>query len=179
MTKALMTNDRKNTLLHHMESSMIAKREDLHGCSNEEIRALEARYALRLPKSYEWYLQTMGHASGRLFTHDHLAVFYKQVLWMTDEYPAEWCEEWAKEGIEPKFALPANALIICGRLGEQFEFIKCIGEEDSAVWFFNASSWQVRQSHASVLDWLEAWCNAAEEAIADGYFEHNSQGTTP
>ncbi len=174
-----MNNARSEVILHRIESSAIAKQEDLRGCSNEEIRALEARYAIRLPKSYEWYLQTMGHASGRLFTHDHLAVFYKQVWWMTDEYPAEWRGEWAKEGIEPKFVLPADALIICGRLGEQFEFIRCTGEEDSAVWFFNAWDWQVRQSHASVLDWLEAWCSAAEAAIASGYFEQHPAGTAP
>jgi hypothetical protein len=66
-----------------------------------------------------------------------------------------------------------------GRLGEQFEFIRCSGQEDSTVWYFNTWEWQVRESSPSVLAWLETWCEEAERAIASGYFDVLPEGTTP
>jgi hypothetical protein len=149
---------------------------DLVGCTETEIGALEAKYRLRVPESYRRYLAIMGHRSGRLFTSDHAAVFYSYVLNMTADLPAAWATE---SPPPPAFAVPDDALIIAARLGEQFEFIRCASTDDSPVWVFNSWDWQIRESHPSVLAWLESWCGEAERAIATGYFDHNPQGTTP
>jgi hypothetical protein len=69
--------------------------------------------------------------------------------------------------------------LIAGRLGDQFEFIHCRGQEDSQVWYFNTWDWQVQESHPSVLAWLECWCEQAERASASGYFDLYPDGTTP
>lgn len=175
-----MPPDRFDQLLQRMKRSGVASRSQLVGCSQKEIAALEARYELRLPESYALYLRTMGHKSGRLFTHDHMAVFYSYVLKMTADERWSW-NDGADDGSGPpeKFQLPGDALLIAGRLGDQFEFIRCNLPDDSPVWYFNTYEWEVKQSHASIFDWLEAWCGEAEEAIAGGYYDEYPDGTKP
>jgi hypothetical protein len=159
-----------------MGQSNIASISQLVGCSEQEIATLESRYGLRLPPSDAMYLQLMGHKSGRLFTSDHTAVFYRHVLEMT----AEERRAGAEDGGPPSdFELPPDALLIAGRLGEQFEFIQCAGQDDSPVWYFNTWDWRVRESHPSVLAWLESWCGEAEQAIAGGYDDTCPDGTIP
>lgn len=168
-------------LLRRLEASHVATPADLVGCTPGEIEMLEARYGLRLPRAYRRYLEVMGHRSGRLFTCDHAAVFYPYVLAMTAEQRLLWAEARAENGSgpPPAFELPGDALLIYGRLGEQFEFIRCRGEDDSPVWYFNTWEWQVREAAPSVLAWLESWCTEAEWAISSGYFDLHPKGTTP
>lgn len=164
-----------------MEQSAVAAHAQLIGCSEQEVLALEARYGVDLPQTYLLYLRVMGHKSGRLFTSDHMAVFYRDVLEMTAEERQTWAECNAEDGSgpPPEFDFPRDALLIASRLGDQFEFIQCRGHEDSPVWYFNTWKWQVQESHPSVLAWLEWWCAEAERAIASGYFDHYPDGTTP
>jgi len=163
-----------------MEHSGVASQRQLVGCTPEEIAALEARYALRLPCSYRRYLEVMGHSSGKLFTHDHLAVTYPYVLSMTTKERRSWVARRAKNGSgpPPAFEFPDDALLIAGRLGEQFGFIRCSGQDDVPVWYLNNYRWETRELHPSVLEWLECWCEAAEDAIAGGYFDEYPDGTT-
>jgi hypothetical protein len=111
----------------------------------------------------------MGHRSGRLFTSDHMAVLYSYVVEMTADRRRKWAGHTSDdEGGPPStFQLPPDALLIASRLGEQFEFIRCNRQDDSPVWYFNDWEWEIRQSHSSVLGWLECWCAAAEQAISD------------
>jgi len=173
--------DRFQQLLLRMERSGIASPPQLVGCSEQEIAALEARYNLCLPQTYMLYLRVMGHKSGRLFTCDHMAVYYRNVLAMTAEQRQVWaeCNDEDGSGPPPNFDLPADALLIAGRLGDQFEFIRCRSQEDSSVWYFNTWEWQTRESNPSVLAWLETWCGEAERAVASGYFDMFPEGTTP
>jgi hypothetical protein len=173
--------DRFQRLLQRMERSGVASSSQFVGCSEQEINALEARYGLRLPQTYMHYLRVMGHRSGRLFTCDHTAVFYPCVLEMTAEQRRSWAECNADDGSgpPPEFELPRDALLIAGRLGDQFEYIRCSGQEDSPVWYFNTWEWQVQEFHPSVLAWLETWCGESEQAIASGYFDLYPDGTTP
>lgn len=176
-----MDFDRFQRLLRRMEKSAVALPSQLVGCSEQEVAALEARYQLRLPQTYTTYLQVMGHKSGRLFTHDHMAVFYRYVLEMTADERQLWAKSNAVDGSGPPpgFELPPDGLLIAGRLGDQFEFIRCHGQDDSQVWYFNTWDWQMRESNSSVLAWLEAWCGEAERAIATGYFDQFPEGTIP
>ncbi|HVL12936.1 MAG TPA: SMI1/KNR4 family protein [Gemmata sp.] len=177
-----MDEERFSRLLSRLETSHVVAPADLVGCTPGEIAVLEARYGVRLPLTYRRYLEVMGHRAGRLFTCDHAAVAYSDVLAMTAEQRQLWAEEvQAGNGNGPSsgFELPADALLIFGRLGEQFEFIRCGGQEDSPVWYFNTWEWQVRESAPSVLAWLESWCAEAEGAIASGYFTLYPGGTTP
>jgi hypothetical protein len=100
---------------------------------------------------------------------------------MTADERQAWAECNAEDGSgpPPEFDLPLDALLVASRLGDQFEFIRCSGQEDSPVWYFNTWDWQVQESHPTVLTWLECWCEAAENAITGGYFDLHLDGTTP
>jgi hypothetical protein len=169
------------TFLRRLASAGVAQRSDLRGCSHAEIAALEARYAVRLPDTYRRYLELMGHSSGRLFTHDHMAVFYRYVLEITGEMRHVRLTQHSNpdDPPPPGFAIPDDAIFIAARLGASWEFIRCTSDADSPVWQFDEGRWTIVQSHASVLDWLNAWCTAAEDAIADGYFDQNPKGAAP
>jgi hypothetical protein len=176
-----MDTKRFRSLLDRMAASLVAAPDALRGCSETEIVAIEARYKLRLPATYRHYLKVMGHRSGRLFTSDHMAVFYPYVLEMTDDLRRDRLAP-NTDGSPPPpvgFSLPADAFVIAGRLGAAWEFIHCSGDDNPAVWHFDENKWTIKQSHPSVLDWLEAWCTAAEEAIASGYYVDSPNGTTP
>jgi hypothetical protein len=171
-------------LLERMAASGIASADELRGCKDHEIAALEARYALRLPMTYRLYLELMGHCSGRLFTSDHMAVFYGYVIEMTDDVRARRIApnrmRYSDDSMAPPwFSLPKGTLIISGRLDAAWEIIRCTGESDSPIWFFDENDWEIRQSAASVLDWLNCWCGRAEKALASGYFRKHPGGTIP
>jgi len=133
---------------------------------------MEERYKITLPESYRTYLETMGHDSGRLLTHDHYAATYEYVLQMTGEYRED-CTEF------PEVELPTDALIIVGRLAEQFMMIRCCDPADSPVWYFNEYDANLRQSYDSVLDWLFSTAEEAKQAIAGGYYDTFPDGTRP
>lgn len=167
-----MPSERFQLLIDRLVASNVAKRKALKGCTLKELAALESRYSLELPHAYRDYLRTMGHDACRLFRIDHVEVTYSKVFDITAEMRTEWREQTAKgKGPPPSFQLPDDALITCSRLGEQFEFIRCQGQEDTPVWYFNNVEWAIVESHPSILAWLECWAGQAEEAIAKGYFE--------
>jgi hypothetical protein len=63
--------------------------------------------------------------------------------------------------------LPYDALVILGRLGEQHLFIRCQGGDDAAVWCYGEFHDEPVESHPSVVEWLEAWRQEAEEAVRE------------
>ncbi|MBD3675649.1 MAG: SMI1/KNR4 family protein [Planctomycetaceae bacterium] len=170
-----MTSRAFPDLLAYLESAEIASAGDLKSCAPSEIAVLEERYQITLPESYRTYLETMGHESGRLLTHDHYAATYEYVLQMTGEYRED-CEEFPEE---PHVKLPADALIIVGRLAEQFLMIRCNDPADSPVWYFNEYDATLKQSYDSVLDWLFSTADEAREAIEGGYYDTFPDGTRP
>jgi SMI1/KNR4 family protein SUKH-1 len=170
-----MTADPFEQLLQRMERSGVATRAELLGCSSDEIGSLERLYNIRLPEAYRRYLEVMGHRSGKLFTHDHMAVSYPHVLRMTAEERKRWAEAPAGKRIE----LPPDALVVAARLGDQFEFLRCHDAEDSPFWYYNSWDRVITQTSPSVIAWLNGWCSEAERAIASGYFDDFPNGTTP
>ena len=167
-----MDFDRFKRLLERMEKSNVASLAQLVGCSEQEITALEAKYNLQLPRTYTVFLRVMGHKSGRLFKCQHLEASYSDVFTMTLDHREMCVECRAEDGIPPQdFALPSDGLLIANSLGDQFEFIRCNGQDDSPVFYFNHWRWQIQESHPSIIDWLEGWCEQVERAIANGYFE--------
>ncbi len=172
----VMSDPRFEPLLTRMQLSGIAAADDLRGCTDVEIARLEKRYGLTLPFIYQNYLRIMGHGAGKLFSHDHMAVTYPNVFDMTLDFTTDWrAENAAAPGTSPE--LPANALIIAGRLADQFNFICCEGQYDCPVYYINTLDKQAVEAAPSLLDWLEGCCAAAEAAIASGYFLDNPKGT--
>ncbi|MCE9634911.1 MAG: hypothetical protein K8T90_04330 [Planctomycetes bacterium] len=150
---------------------------EFRGCTPEEVLHLERVYDCRVPITYRLYLLTMGHAAGRLFSHDHYAVTYEHVLQLGQQLREGLAEVGAPSA--PEFHLPANALVILGRLGEQYEYIVCDDPDDSPVFYVNTYDRVASRAHASVLGWLRDIYAEAVEAIRDGYYDRYPNGTRP
>jgi len=161
--------------LNRLDNTAIAKTASLVGCTEVEIAALESKYHVTLPATYRAYLATMGHDSGRLLTHDHYAATYPHVVDMTAQ-----CREDRDEFPDSRLpTLPPDALVIVGRLGEQFMMIRCSAPDDSPVWYFSEYDGEIKQSFGSVLDWLHSFADEAQDAIGNGYYERFPNGTRP
>jgi SMI1 / KNR4 family (SUKH-1) len=166
-------------LLQRMEATGIATREDLQGCSAEEIQQLEHRYSVKLPRSYRLFLETMGHQSGRLFRYDHFAVTYESVLTLNEEERNDAKRAGGDAPNRLREILDEDGLIILGRLGEQFLFIRCAQGDASAVHYYNNASWETRQAYSSVLEWINEVCDECIGAVKTGYFDKYPEGTNP
>jgi hypothetical protein len=155
-------------------SSGVARPDEFQGCTAEELTVFERDFGLNLPAIYRQFLARMGHSAGKLFAHDHVLAYYPAVRSMLNdlriprEEPVESLDE---ETYLRTVTLPDNALIIAGRLDEQFHFIVCQGGEDAPVFYFSEEGEPREQIYDSILDWLEDWRSGAEEAIREGYFE--------
>ena len=170
-----MDRERFDRLLARLKAERITRWWQRRGCSQRDIQLLEQRYDICVPMTYRWYLSTLGRDAGRLFRHDHLAVTLNHVFDLT----AHVRERMKVAGVATE--LPGDALVILGRLGAYFQFIRCDGSDDSPVWELSEDDWRVEGEpiHASTLDWLEFWCNEAEYAIRSGYFDWLPGGTRP
>ncbi len=171
------------TFLDRMAQYDIADRSVLRGCRPDEIEALEQKLGVRLPSVYREYLLLMGRKSGRLFAHDHLAVFYPHVQTATDDALSWYVhQKWMKDRVPPvpdAFEWPDEGVFIQSRLGEDWHFIRCTDAGDSPVWMIDGTNWEIRQVHASVQDWLSDNMDACRAAIEAGYFYEQAYGTQP
>ena len=145
----------------------LGKATDFRGCSPEEIASLERLFSVQILPPYRRYLELMGHSAGLVFRWDHLAVNLAHVIQFTES-------ERAKRGD----AIPDDALIICSRLGEQFEFLRC-NNGDDAIYYYNEDDISPRIEFTSFDEWLEAQLDSAVDAVESGYFEDNPEGTEP
>ena len=144
----------------------------LRGCARSEIEYLEHKYGLRLPSGYRRFLELAGHESGLLFRWDYLAVSFEHVSGLTEDEQARLRED----GSPP---LPADAFIICGRLSEQFEFIRTEQGDASPVWYYAEWKPSPTINYSSFAEWLAAKLERAIKAQASGYFARYPQGTEP
>lgn len=165
-----MKTDPFEALLRRLHRSGVALPSELRGCTPAQIRRLESKYGVKLPATYRRFLSVMGRKSGRLFKYDWLEVHYDSVLTMTARVPRI-VQDWAEISPEwTSFALPDKALVILYRdMSDDFHFIRCDRTDDSGVWHFSPDEPRPRQFCRSVVGWLRACCEEAEQAIADGY----------
>lgn len=124
-------SERFDEFYNRLIQTGVATTASILGCNDAEISTLETRYQVALPHAYLAYLSKLGHKSGRLLTHDHYAAIFQYVLGMTAG-----CRQLRDEIQDCEMPiLPADALVIVGRLGEQFMMIRCSSTEDSPVEF--------------------------------------------
>lgn len=128
-------------------------KDGFRGCSAEELADLEAAHGLTLPEAYRSFLAVMGQETQGLFAWDHLEVHYPYVLTATAEQRQYAIEDDELSAFEA--ALGPCPLLICGRLGEQFFFLR--GDDPKAqVWYWNydAEPGISRVAYASVMAFL-------------------------
>ncbi len=111
----------------------------------------------------------MGHQSGRLFTHDWLAVHYQNILNLTANMWEKIRESEEFSSVWDPILLPKSAFVILYRdMSDDFHFIRCEETDDSGVWHFSPDVAQPVHIFPSVIDWLLGWCEEAAQAVSDG-----------
>jgi hypothetical protein len=168
--------ERMREFVARLQASRVASTQTLVGCSPDEITRLEQKYAVRLPDSYALFLRLMGHRAGNLVGRAEFDLYYPDVLRLTEEERAFWAEVRAEDPGEAVVELPADALIVCGRYGEQFQFIECSRPDDSPVFYFNHWEPGFRRVEGSVFGFLEAMRADAEHWIRQGLRESAEPG---
>ena len=153
----------------------VGRPDQLRGCSAVEIAALEAKYALVLPNTYRRFLEVMGHNSGQLFAHDCVRVNYSRIRQMTEEQRRLHRDEPEEQPIR----LPDDALIVLGRFDEQFQFIRCQGTPDAAIYYYEMGQPAAQYWSPSVVTWLNAWCDEAAAVVASRANRGDTQDSRP
>jgi hypothetical protein len=142
--------DLESTLIQ----SGIAAREDLVGCSPEEIAALEQRYGA-LPDSYRQILALIGHGAGLLVDDAEFWIYVDQIELIPEQIQEFLDEVRAEGGKVPDF--PPNAFFISARYGEFPHYVLTGGGPDSAVYVYNYDDATITKAFDSVWDWVEAF----------------------
>ena len=156
-----MERDSIDRLVERLNETGVASRDQLRGCSADEIAALEAKYCIVLPDTYRRFLELMGHSAGQLFAHDRVEAGYARVLEMTEEQ-RRWHHD---EPEEQPIRLPDDALIVLGRFDEQFSFIRCRGTADSAIYYYEMLDPAAQRWSPSLVTWLNLWCDEAASVV--------------
>ena len=158
------------TLRHRLSAAGIARPEDIAGCSEAEIVALE-RSLGRFPANYRAVLGAIGWRAGRLVND--------RVLWISADQLAKMDRLARKQIFEDGGAdhdpVPANAVFIGARQGEHPWFILARDGADSPVWHCNTGMGRVTRIGAGVWDWVREIVRDAEWHIARGLPEQKAR----
>jgi hypothetical protein len=173
----MAVRDRMLAFIDRMATTGVASPGRLQGCTPDEVLFLERKYGVRLPESYALFLGSMGHGAGRLVSRGEFDFYYPDVLRLTEEERQFWAEVRADDMTAAAVELPPQALIICGRHGEQFTVMDCTRPDDSPTFYFNHWDKQMRQTHDSLFGFLESMRADAEHWIGRGHRERSSGWT--
>jgi len=106
----------------------IAETFELIPCTEQEVKALEERLNLTLPKAYQEFLLWAGHGAGHFLRGSDC--FYKDTLKIQN-----WAEELLNENHFPK-QLPKDAFVFFMHQGYQFNFFRMRDGDDPPVYFY-------------------------------------------
>ena len=137
--------------LQHLEELLIARRlaarDDFRGCSLDEVRELESRYAVTLPTFYTEFLLRMGRGAGAYMRGSD--VFYPELLQVR-----RYAEELLREaGVN--FQLGQNDFVFFVHQGYQFAYFQTDTSDDPPVWYFY-ETWKSPEKRKSLSAFLYA-----------------------
>lgn len=158
------------TLRQRLIATGIARPEDIAGCSETDITALEQSLG-PLPASYRAVLGAIGWRAGRLVDDRELWIYADQLA-KVNRLAREPIFEDGDAGDDP---VPANAVFIGARYGEHPWFILAGDRADSPVWHCNTDMGRVTRIGSGVWDWVAEIVRDAEQHIARGLPEQNAR----
>jgi hypothetical protein len=131
---------------------------EIKGCSDADIRRLQAKAGAPLPESYVAFLRLVGRGAGEFMSD--LTAFYPALLRLTDE---------RKRDLARYAVLPDDAFVIADRYGEQTVYIRLSeGPADSPVYYWNGERpRKTRKAFKSVWGFVEDELKGYEYACGD------------
>lgn len=101
---------------------------EIKGCSEADIKRLQAKAAGPLPERYVDFLKLIGRGAGEFMSD--LKAFYPDLLTLTAT---------RKRALAEYAVLPDDAFVIADRFGEQTMFIRLSeATDDCAVYYWNS-----------------------------------------
>jgi hypothetical protein len=132
----------------------VARPEEIAGCSETEVAALEARYG-RFPDSYRAVLRLMGRRAGGFIRHNEFWLFAHQLDHINRE-GWECISDWQADGVD--LDVPKTAFFVSARYGgDTPHFILTGDAEDSPVWAIDGDNGRLAGASPSVWSWIAAF----------------------
>ena len=148
---------RANALRNQIIQFQIAKPEELIGCSDKEIEALEKACGLILPYSYKVFLKNFGHSFGGVA--DDVEFLYQDVFPLT---------KIAREILqyEKSPVLPQSAFVFTMRYEEQFFFFEVEeGIENPPIFYYMEGDKSFSKKYGSIFDLWEGEVKLEKEIL--------------
>jgi len=128
-------------------------REDIEGCTEEDLKALEDRYDVTLPEAYKSCMQHIGRSSGGFLAGSE---FRYPAMRRQMEFANKIVEEHATD-----FEFPDDIFVFRGVQGYTFNCFRTGEGEDPPVYVFmdfgsvkSGSTYELRQQADSFSEWL-------------------------
>ena len=138
-----------NALVDRLLASQIATRDNIVGCTDDDIRQLECATQCQLPGAYLRFLRSIGRGAG-CFLRD-INIYYPTVLTLNVEARSI-LDNWE----EGRLVLPANAVVFSIRQGEQFMFFIADGNhDDPPIFHYMEDRGEFRKIAESLWDVIE------------------------
>jgi hypothetical protein len=139
--------DWADDLFRRLVSSGAARPEEIRGCSEEEIRAVEVIYRIRLPAAYRLWLAIMGQGAGRASeANTGLALFYPTPVFLTHLVGRESGHE----------VLPDKAFVFADDQSFQCWFFRADGHsENPEVFLWEVGAAEYSSTNQSLWEFLE------------------------
>ena len=131
----------------------IAIRDELKGCSENEIERLEKYIHANLPQSYRKFLALMGHKAG--IFHRGSDYSYKDLFHLTKD-----TREMLADG---PFKLPEDAFVISSHQGYIFAYFILSDDDDPPVYTYMETESEPQQ-----------WATSFSEYLAKSWEEYRS-----
>lgn len=123
----------------------LATSDELHGCSEKEIEALERHIGTSLPKSYREFLALMGHKAGNFLRGSDF--LYKDLFELT-----AFTKETLMKG---PFQLPDDAFVFFSHQGYIFAYFRLSDGNDPAIYTYMEGEPNPQKWASSFSEYLE------------------------
>ena len=152
-----------------LEELRLLDRSKKKGCTEEEIRILEAKYNIKLPDSYKSFLMEYGHGGSNIVDDKEFEYKYDVVLNLTEAMTRE--RNKINAGLAAKGAdklLPMfleKLFFIASRYGEQLHYVIANNGRDCEVFYYDYYDEVHQKISDSIWDWLEAFARDHRELL--------------
>jgi hypothetical protein len=132
--------------VRRLASAGLVRPNELRGCSEEDVRELEAATGVRLPASYRAFLQVMGRSAGDFF--DGTDVLFPALLTLRED------AEFLLQRCNAAVRLLPNDFVFAVHQGYTFLFLRTDGTDDPPVYVYLEDDPEFRKAGDSFSSWL-------------------------